>query len=66
MFIIQMRRKLNINTLLLIIFLVGVGFYFIRSPNAMANPTRGYFTKVGAGIDSVKEDLPIVNIPFTA
>ena len=25
----------------------------------MANPTTGYFTKVGAGIDSVKEDLPI-------
>ena len=33
--------------------------YFIRSPHAMANPTTGYFTKVGAGIDSVKEDLPI-------
>ena len=32
MFIIQMRRKLNINTLLLIIFLVGVGFYFIGTP----------------------------------
>ena len=29
---IQLRRKLSFNTLLLIIFLVGVGFYFLGTP----------------------------------